>query len=163
MEDAPIIVGVNGHDVINDVNEYTSNNEKAHMTPITSVVEIVSPDDNTSETCSKILAIIYEYALNKFEDTVVRHAAGAAKFLSVIEGYVSEGKQVKMCLPAFPFKSANKVYKVFGILPDKAEELAMQRLNTMCERIADVYPPGAKLTIISDGLVYNGKFPLHDS
>lgn len=109
-----------------------------------------------TETSSKILAIIFEYALNKFDDTVERLAAGMPKFLSVIDQFVVSGKQVDMCLPAFPFKSANKVYKVFGILPDKAEELALERLNTMCVRIAEVYAPGAKLTIISDGLVYNG-------
>lgn len=146
--EVPRMVAVNGQ--VGD--GHVSNGERA---PVVSVMEAVSPEDKVSEIPSKILAIIYEYALNKFEDTVVRHAAGAAKFLSVIKSYVAEGKQVKMCLPAFPFKSANKVYKVFGILPDKAEELALERLNTMCERIADVYEPGAKLTVISDGLVYN--------
>jgi len=53
-------------------------------------------------------------------------------------------------------RSANKVYKVLGVLPDKAEELALKRLNDMCLRIGTVYAPGARCTIISDGLVYNG-------
>ena len=109
-----------------------------------------------TETSNKILEIIFEYALNKFDDFLEQLAAGRPKFLSVIDQFIIAGTQVEMCLPAFPFKSANKVYKVFGILPDKAEELALERLNTMCIRIGDVYPPGAKLTIISDGLVYNG-------
>jgi len=108
------------------------------------------------DTSTKILAIIFQYTLNKFDDSMERHSAGMPKFLSVIDKFVAEGTELQMCLPAFPFKSANKVYKVFGILPDKAEELALERLNTMCIRIGDVYPPGAKLTIISDGLVYNG-------
>jgi pyoverdine/dityrosine biosynthesis protein Dit1 len=63
-----------------------------------------------------------------------------------------------MCLPAFPFKSANKVYKVFGFLPDKAEEIALARLHDMCRRIEEIYSPGAQLVIVSDGLVYNGLF-----
>ena len=109
-----------------------------------------------TETSNKILDIIYEYALNKFNDTTEQLAAGRPKFLSVIDQFVMAATDVEMCLPAFPFKSANKVDKVLGILPDKAEELALERLNTMCIRIGDVYPPGAKLTIISDGLVYNG-------
>ncbi|KAI4113946.1 MAG: hypothetical protein LQ345_005178 [Seirophora villosa] len=111
---------------------------------------------DATETSNKILEIIFEYALNKFGDTTEQLAAGRPKFLSVIDQFVMEGTQVEMCLPAFPFKSANKVYKVFGILPDKAEELALGRLNSMCIRIGEVYPPGAKLIIISDGLVYNG-------
>ena len=112
----------------------------------------------TTDTSNKIVDIIFEYALNKFNDSMERLAVGRPKFLSVIEGFVATGTMVKMCLPAFPFKSANKVSKVFGILPDKAEELAMERLNTLCLRIGNIHPPGAKLTVISDGLVYNGTY-----
>ncbi|KAK8018327.1 hypothetical protein PG991_007517 [Apiospora marii] len=108
-----------------------------------------------SPISAAILAIVFDYASNKFDDTVHRLAAGTPKFLSVIDGFVLAGQPVEMCLPAFPFKSANKVYKVFGILPDRAEELALERLNTMCVRIGEVYAPGAKVLIISDGLVYN--------
>ena len=107
-------------------------------------------------TANKILNIIFDYALNKFDDYVEQFAAGRPKFLSVIDNFVTVGSQIEMCLPAFPFKSANKIDKVFGILPDKAEELALERLNSMCQRIGDLYQPGARLTIISDGLVYNG-------
>ena len=109
-----------------------------------------------TETAKQILAIIFEYALNKFDDSVQRLATGTPKFLQVIDQFVNAGTQLDMCLPAFPFKSANKVYKVLGALPDKAEELALERLNSMCRRIKELYPPGARLTIISDGLVYNG-------
>lgn len=111
-----------------------------------------------TETSTKILDVIFEYALNKFNNSNERLAAGRPKFLSVIDQFVMVEARVEMCLPAFPCKSANKVEKVFGILPDKAEELALGRLNTMCIRIGDVYRPGAKLTIISDGVVYNGPF-----
>ncbi|KAM0483900.1 hypothetical protein ACHAP7_003388 [Fusarium lateritium] len=89
----------------------------------------------TDETSTKILTIIFDYALNKFDDSKDRLASGTIKFLSVISDFVTVDKPVDMCLPGFPFKSANKVYKVFGFLPDKAEELALQRLNTMCLRI----------------------------
>ena len=105
---------------------------------------------------NKILDIIFEYALNKFDSSMQQLAAARPNFLSVINRFIVAGTQVEMALPAFPFKSANKIEKVLGTLPDKAEELALQRLNTMCVRIGDVYAPGAKLTIISDGLVYNG-------
>lgn len=109
-----------------------------------------------SEVSYRILDVILEHSLNKFDDSKVRLAAGTPKFLSVIDRFVKDGKRVETCLPAFPFKSANKVYKVLGILPDKAEELALERLNDMCVRIKEVYKPGAKVTIISDGITYNG-------
>lgn len=113
-------------------------------------------DDNSRELSERILNIIFEYALNKFDDSKDRLAAGASKFLSVIEKFVAAKAKVEACLPAFPFKSANKVYKVLGSLPDKAEELALARLNAMCARIKEIYPPGARVTIISDGITYNG-------
>ncbi|KAL8834802.1 MAG: hypothetical protein Q9170_003598 [Blastenia crenularia] len=111
---------------------------------------------------NKILDIIFEYALNKFNNTVEQLAVGRPQFLSVINQFIIDEAQLQMCLPAFPFKSANKVDKVFGILPDKAEELALERLNSMCIRIGDIYSPGAKLTIISDGLVYNDLLGIPD-
>ncbi|RYN27493.1 hypothetical protein AA0114_g12556 [Alternaria tenuissima] len=114
------------------------------------------------DTSNKILEIIYEHALNKFDDSKERLAAGTVKFLTVIDRFVQAGERVETCLPAFPFKSANKVYKVLGSLPDKAEELALQRLNHMCARIKDVYKPGARVNIISDGITYNDLLSISD-
>lgn len=111
---------------------------------------------DTSQTSQQILDIITEFALNKFDDSKDRFAAGTQTFLSVIGRFVASQAEVEACLPAFPFKSANQVYKVLGTLPDKAEELALQRLDSMCKRIKEIYPPGAKVTIISDGITYNG-------
>jgi pyoverdine/dityrosine biosynthesis protein Dit1 len=113
-----------------------------------------------SETSNKILDIVLEYSLNKFDSTVELHIAGRPKFLAVVSRFVRARQKVVMCLPAFPFKSANKVEKVLGTLPDKAEELALARLNSMCATIGHFYEPGAELTVISDGLVYNGSFLL---
>ncbi|KAF5598634.1 transferase family [Fusarium pseudocircinatum] len=86
----------------------------------------------TDETSVGILAIIFDYALDKFDDSRERLASGMINFLSIIDRFVMAEKPVDMCLPGFPFKSANKINKVLGFLPDKAEELALQRLDTMC-------------------------------
>jgi pyoverdine/dityrosine biosynthesis protein Dit1 len=111
----------------------------------------------TEDVCNEILEIMLEHALNKFDDSKERQAAGKERFLSVINTFVQVGERIEACLPAFPFKSANKVYKVLGSLPDKAEELALERLNSMCAKIKQVYRPGARVTIISDGITYNGE------
>lgn len=131
--------------------------------PSSAPSEMEGPSETeVSETSNRILDVILEYSLNKFDNTAELHNAGRPKFLAVISRFVRTRQKVVMCLPAFPFKSANKVEKVLGTLPDKAEELALGRLNTMCATIAQFYEPGAELTIISDGLVYNGSFhPLH--
>nr|POE96876.1 hypothetical protein CFP56_79228 [Quercus suber] len=65
-----------------------------------------------TETSARILAIIFEYALDKVPDTFERLDAGMPKFLEVVGRFVAAQTEVKMCLPAFPFKSANKMRKV---------------------------------------------------
>ncbi|EHK96069.1 putative Spore wall maturation protein DIT1 [Glarea lozoyensis 74030] len=109
-----------------------------------------------------ILEMIFDYALNKFDDCRDRLEAGRPKFISVLNKFVKEGARIEMSLPAFPFKSANKVYKVLGFLPDKAEEIALARLDNMCRRIEEIYIPGAKVVLISDGLVYNDLLSISD-
>ncbi|KAF5624377.1 ABC1 transport [Fusarium sp. NRRL 52700] len=126
------------------------------------IAEQQNADPSVHAVSSKILDIIFEYALNKFSDSKERLEAGRPKFLSVVGKFVATSTRVEMCLPAFPFKSANKAYKVFGILPDKAEEIALDRLNTMCIRIGQIYQPGAQCTIISDGVVYNDLLSIPD-
>jgi hypothetical protein len=138
--------------------EVSSSSSSAHGSLI---YDTKDNDSRVAEISDQILEIIFEYALNKFSDTKQRLELGRHKFLLVIERFVITGSRVEMCLPAFPFKSANKVYKVLGVLPDKAEEFALRRLNNMCIRIKDIYPPGASLMIISDGLVYNGMSVRH--
>ncbi|KAJ5435512.1 Pyoverdine biosynthesis [Penicillium cf. griseofulvum] len=118
--------------------------------------------DTHTQTSEKILAIFKPYLLTKSVDANDRWELGATKFISVIRNFVSKGQTVQMCLPAFPWKSANKVYKVLGTLPDKAEELALKRLNGICGAIGEVYKPGAELLIISDGLVYNDLLTIPD-
>jgi hypothetical protein len=116
-----------------------------------------SVDAESLEKSSEILEIIFKYRMAKDANSLDRIREGTPKFLSTIYNFVKDNKTVRMCLPAYPFKSANKVVKVLGDAPDYAEEVSFARLNDLCSDIAEVYEPGAKLVIISDGLVYNGK------
>ena len=124
-------------------------------------VQVAQVEDDFMATSSKILDIIYRYRLTKGPDANDKWSQGTTKFLAVINRFVKTGQTLKMCLPAFPFKSANRTFKVLGTLPDKAEETSLDRLNYLCAEIGEVYKPGAKLLIISDGLVYNGKCSFH--
>lgn len=116
----------------------------------------LEPPSCALETSAAILHIIDKYRLKKYDGTGTNDDEGRLKFLTIIYSHVKAGRPVPMCLPAFPFKSPNSSRKVLGTLPDKAEEFALAHLNGLCQAIEDVYSPGAKLTIISDGLVYNG-------
>ncbi len=119
--------------------------------PMNAEVDIAS-----LEIAAKVLQIIDRYRLRKPSNATTKADEGALKFLALIYSHVKAGDVIPMCLPAFPFKSPNSISKVLGKLPDRAEDLALSHLNGLCASIERVYAPGAKLTIISDGLVYNG-------
>lgn len=110
-------------------------------------------------TSQHILNIIQRYKSPLPAGSEDRSDEGAIKFLSMIYRAVKVNGPVRMVLPAFPFKSPNSEVKVLGTLPDKAEDLALAHLNGMCAAIEEMYAPGARLVIVSDGLVYNGQSP----
>ncbi|KAL4755963.1 transferase family protein [Aspergillus foveolatus] len=124
----------------------------------------MQPRGIVRKTSRLILNIILEHALGKIDQACheTEKEKTVENFLTTIDVFVASNRPVEACLPAFPFKSANKVYKVLGSLPDKAEELALDRLNAMCKRIRNVYAPGATVTIISDGLTYNDLLCISD-
>ncbi|EER29955.1 hypothetical protein D8B26_007224 [Coccidioides posadasii str. Silveira] len=130
--------------------------------PVDGILDEGQQYDVHTHTSERILSVLKPYLLAKSPDAHDLWVRGAPKFISVIRNFVEKGQVVQMCLPAFPWKSANKVYKVLGTLPDKAEEVSLKRLNDLCEAIGDVYNPGAELLIISDGLVYNDLFTIPD-
>ncbi|KAM0228877.1 hypothetical protein ACHAPO_010401 [Fusarium lateritium] len=112
-------------------------------------------DREALETSTKILDIIGRYRMKQDEHVCSQSDQSALRFIALIYTHVKAGNPVPLCLPAFPFKSPNSSSKTLGKLPDKGEEIALAHLNGLCNAIGDVYTPGAKLTIISDGLVYN--------
>ncbi|HEX5055603.1 MAG TPA: isocyanide synthase family protein [Gammaproteobacteria bacterium] len=66
---------------------------------------------------------------------------------------IRTNRPLDLVLPAFPAKSPNR-QKTLGHLPDLAEKHALQNLQTLCDDIASVYGPGAKVIICSDGRVF---------
>jgi pyoverdine/dityrosine biosynthesis protein Dit1 len=67
---------------------------------------------------------------------------------------VALGEPIHLLLPAFPAKSPS-LRKVLGSLPDLAEEVGLRYLQDVCDRLAQIYPPGARVTICSDGRVFS--------
>lgn len=73
-----------------------------------------------------------------------------AKVISAIRA----GEPVTFVLPAFPGKSPNST-KVLSPLPDMAERLALQFLDRLCLEIKQIYAPGARIVLCSDGRVFS--------
>jgi L-tyrosine isonitrile synthase len=76
--------------------------------------------------------------------------------------FVARGAPVDFVLPAFPGKSPNKS-KVTGVAPDMAEQLSLDFLRKICDQIQEIYPPGARITICSDGHVFSDLVQIDDS
>jgi pyoverdine/dityrosine biosynthesis protein Dit1 len=85
----------------------------------------------------------------------------AAIQLPKIRAFVEADKPIEFVLPAFPSKSPNPA-KVLGRLPDMAEVLSLSFLNAFCRRIQRHHPPGANLTICSDGRVFGDLIRVDD-
>jgi pyoverdine/dityrosine biosynthesis protein Dit1 len=74
---------------------------------------------------------------------------------------VESNEPVHFVLPAFPAKSPNRE-KVLGVLPDMAERIALEFLQSLCEYVSYFYPPGARLTVCSDGRVFSDLVSVRD-
>jgi pyoverdine/dityrosine biosynthesis protein Dit1 len=77
-----------------------------------------------------------------------------APHLERVRRFVAAGEPVHFVLPAFPAKSPSR-RKTIGPLPDLAEELALSFLQSVCDEVAAVHRPGARITICSDGRVFS--------
>jgi pyoverdine/dityrosine biosynthesis protein Dit1 len=73
-----------------------------------------------------------------------------------VQTHIKNNKIIPLVLPAFPMKSNNRMDKVLSPLPDLGEELGLARLANLCRDIKAVYPPGAVVVIVTDGICYNG-------
>lgn len=67
---------------------------------------------------------------------------------------IEANKTIEMVLPAFPGKSPNP-YKVISPLPDYAEVLALQSLNSLASKLKEIYSPGVQIILCSDGRVFS--------
>lgn len=108
-----------------------------------------SLSDDEVELSNKILGILRAYSPPE--------PANISRmiFEENIRDVIQKRRPLHMVLPAFPFKSPNREDKVLGSLPDLGEEIALARLDGLCAQLCEIYPDSS-LTLVSDGLVYNG-------
>jgi len=115
-------------------------------------------------TIRKLLSLVFRYRrVESEEDSCARkpcaecyqaHWARASSFLQREE-------PVHFILPAFPAKS-NNPRKTIGALPDLGERIAIEFLQSFCEHVCHIYPPGARITICSDGHVFSDVLGIPD-
>lgn len=127
------------------------------LTPPATPSRTPSPVQDIKKLASDILDIIQRYGqhLSRSDDDHSSEWLGKPLFIGKVQAQLEKGQAIRLILPAFPWKSVNSVEKVTGILPDLGEELALYRLNQMCEDIRSVYPLGGQVYIATDGLVFD--------
>ena len=113
------------------------------------------PPLTIEEKVEKILDVLARYRI-KSSANKAHEWQGRGTVAMQLRGYVQRDEVVRLVIPAFPFKSPNRISKVLGSLPDKAEEVALMHLNGLCAMITEIHAPGAEVLIVSDGLMYNG-------
>ena len=74
--------------------------------------------------------------------------------LPKVRRWIAAGEPIHFLLPSFPAKSPNTT-KVLGRLPDMAEENALRFLENVCLELKELYSPGARISICSDGRVFS--------
>jgi pyoverdine/dityrosine biosynthesis protein Dit1 len=123
------------------------------------------PDESkTYHQIENILDEVFAYRReiqNHFNCTSKKCASCRAIHQPIIEKMIYDSVPIEFILPAFPAKSTNSD-KTAGHLPDLGEILSLRFLNNFCEKIKSFYTPGAKLTICSDGRVFNDLVKVED-
>lgn len=106
----------------------------------------------------EVMSIVEGYGYHEKKGPAGEGWLGRASFTPRVQKHIVANEIIPMVLPAFPMKSNNRMDKVLGALPDLGEELGLARLNNLCSDIKAVYPPGALVVIVTDGLCYNGNY-----
>lgn len=108
--------------------------------------------------CKRILAILLQYRRGL---TTAAHDCYAPQ-LEQIRQQVIRNQPLLLTLPAFPCKSPNR-HKVLGELPDMAERMSLRFLKQLCDAIGQIYPPGARVLVCSDGHVFGDLIQVTDA
>jgi len=93
------------------------------------------------------------------------HTEGASlletPLLKNIAKKIDAQQELVFLLPAFPAKSPSPL-KTSGARPDLGEVLGLQNLQKLCVQIQEVYGPGARVIICSDGRVFSDVVKVSD-
>ncbi|KAL2127203.1 hypothetical protein VTI74DRAFT_11111 [Chaetomium olivicolor] len=109
----------------------------------------------------QIVNLFDSYLRHQGKDDKWAHG-GRSYFVERVRHFAAQNVAIEFCLPAFPCKSSNRD-KVTGPNPDRGEELALERLHGFLKAIEQIYQPGAKLWIVSDGHVFSDCIGVDDA
>lgn len=98
--------------------------------------------------------LLFRRSPNSHESCGLTCSECQSPHLAKVISAIRNAQPITFVLPAFPGKSPN-LAKVLSPQPDMAERLALQFLDQLCERIREIYAPGAHIVLCSDGRVFS--------
>lgn len=110
------------------------------------------PAPSIARTCAAILKLLLPHRRAADRDGSAPVEAFPEQ-LRQLADFVATGDPIVFALPGFPCKSPSPA-KVLGHLPDEGERLSLTFLNDLCTAVREVYPPGARMVICSDGHIF---------
>lgn len=79
-----------------------------------------------------------------------------------ITKFVENNEPIKFSMLGYPFKSRNIRDKVLGDMPDFGEQKSLEHIRYFNSRIRQIYNPGIKISVISDGLIFSDLWGICD-
>jgi len=112
-------------------------------------------DSHSCSVSKQILEEIFKHrvVLNDSQESDREQLEACNHHLERIASAINRKEPIRMLLPAFPGKSPNR-RKTLGSMPDLAENLAINKLTSLCDSIKSIYKYGAKIIICSDGYCF---------
>jgi hypothetical protein len=104
--------------------------------------------EDTSKIQTERIVNLFDQRLRHISSNDQWDLGGREYFKSRVHHYTSRRLPCEFCLPAFPCKSSNQD-KVMGTVPDRGEEMGLLKLHSFAREVEQIYPPGAKMWIIS--------------
>ena len=114
-----------------------------------------TPSQNNSEDLTNAIVNLFDTRLRYItKDDKWQSHGGRELFFKQVHDFVQRRAKLEFCLPAFPCKSSNPE-KVSGVMPDRGEQVALEYLDSFLQTLENIYEPGAKLYLLSDGHVFS--------
>ena len=116
-------------------------------------IKIIEPKKDAQDLSDKILSILLHGKIRRGSINLI--LPFIPEFQEKIKASIEHELPIEIALPTIPFKCQNPLSTQHSLSwVDLGECLFFRQLKSICASIERIYPPGVKITLISDGLVY---------
>lgn len=111
----------------------------------------IAPALAEGSTAERILALFTDPAVLLGP---IEHVTGdRERWLQMISSFTEQGAPIEFVAMAFPYKVPNPIKTGSRLAPDAGEALMLRAFSALVEAIEGVYPAGARVTILEEGIL----------